>query len=145
MKFWEKGEAPPVFRVDGVSYLFIKRNSLLLAVTTRFNVSPAATIELLNRVAKVFKDYCGVLSEESIRKNFILIYELLDEMIDFGYPQITSTEMLKNCIHNEPVAVAQAGVLSSSSMLMNMNMNMSKVGLGTHGPPSSVQLTDYRP
>ena len=30
---------------------------------------------------KVFKDYCGVLTEESIRKNFILIYELVDEMM----------------------------------------------------------------
>ena len=28
-----------------------------------------------------WQDYCGVLTEESIRKNFILIYELLDEMI----------------------------------------------------------------
>jgi len=33
------------------------------------------------RLVQVFRDYCGVLSEESIRKNFILIYELLDEII----------------------------------------------------------------
>lgn len=79
----------------------------------RFNVSPSATIELLNRMAKVFKDYCGVLTEESIRKNFILIYELLDEMLDFGYPQITSTEMLKNCVHNEPVIVAKPSMAAS--------------------------------
>ena len=44
-------------------------------------------LELLNRIARVIKDYCGVLSEESIRKNFILVYELLDEMLDFGYVQ----------------------------------------------------------
>ncbi len=25
-----------------------------------------------------------MLSEESLRKNFVLVYELLDEMIDFG-------------------------------------------------------------
>jgi len=78
----------------------------------RYNVSPSATIELLNRMAKVFKDYCGVLTEESIRKNFILIYELLDEMLDYGYPQITSTEMLKNCVHNEAVVVAKPSMTS---------------------------------
>jgi hypothetical protein len=44
-------------------------------------VSPSFSLELLDRLAKVFKDYCGVLTEEAIRKNFILIYELLDEMI----------------------------------------------------------------
>jgi len=27
----------------------------------------------------VFKDYCGVLSEESLRFNFALVYEILDE------------------------------------------------------------------
>lgn len=30
------------------------------------------------------QDYCGVLSEDSLRKNFVLVYELLDEMVDFG-------------------------------------------------------------
>jgi AP-4 complex subunit mu-1 len=69
----------------------------------------------------VFKDYCGVLTEESIRKNFILIYELLDEMMDFGYPQITSTEMLKNCVHNEATLVSATGgkAMTTSSMIMN--------------------------
>ena len=44
--------------------------------------------KLLSKVAKVFKDYYGTLSEEAIRKNFILLYELRDEMIDYGYPQV---------------------------------------------------------
>lgn len=30
-----------------------------------------------------------LLQEESIRDNFVLIYELLDEVMDFGYPQIS--------------------------------------------------------
>jgi AP-4 complex subunit mu-1 len=69
-------------------------------------------------MGKVFKDYCGVLNEEAIRKNFILIYELVDEMIDFGYPQITSTEMLKSCIHNEAQLVT-ASTLSSIMTTMS--------------------------
>jgi hypothetical protein len=28
------------------------------------------------------------LEEESIRDNFVIIYELLDETNDFGYPQV---------------------------------------------------------
>jgi Adaptor complexes medium subunit family. len=54
----------------------------------------------------VFKDYCGTLSEEAIRKNFILLYELLDEMIDYGYPQLTKTETLKSFVYNEPIVVS---------------------------------------
>jgi len=116
VKFWEKGDAPPVFQIDGITYIYIRRSSLLICCTTRFNVSPSGTLELLNRMAKVFKDYCGVLTEEAIRKNFILIYELLEEMLDYGYPQITSTEMLKNCVHNEAVMVANTGSTLSTMM-----------------------------
>jgi len=47
----------------------------------------------------------GVLNEESIRKNFVLVYELLEEMVDFGHPQTTNTEHLKSCIHNEAVVI----------------------------------------
>jgi len=34
-------------------------------------------------------------SESHVRKNFALIYELLDEVMDFGYPQILDPELLK--------------------------------------------------
>lgn len=30
----------------------------------------------------------GECSEQSIKNNFVLIYELLDEIMDFGYPQV---------------------------------------------------------
>jgi len=123
VKFW-KGEQkntdpPPVFNVDGINYLFIKKSNLFFVATTKFNVSPSFTLELLERLARVFKDYCGVLTEESIRKNFILIYELLDEMLDYGYPQSTSTEQLKMYVHNEPIAVEQkAGAGSGGGSIL---------------------------
>lgn len=54
---------------------------------------------------KVFRDYCGVLNEESIRKNFVLIYEIIDEIIDYGHPQLVTTEAIRPFIVNEPVLV----------------------------------------
>eukprot|EP00511_Aplanochytrium_stocchinoi_P006807 CAMPEP_0204823402 /NCGR_PEP_ID=MMETSP1346-20131115/1442_1 /ASSEMBLY_ACC=CAM_ASM_000771 /TAXON_ID=215587 /ORGANISM="Aplanochytrium stocchinoi, Strain GSBS06" /LENGTH=365 /DNA_ID=CAMNT_0051950013 /DNA_START=384 /DNA_END=1478 /DNA_ORIENTATION=+ len=105
VKFWKGGVAPPVFNVDGINFVYLKTNGLYFVFTTRFNVSPNFCIELLSRLGKCFKDYCGVLSEEAIRKNFILIYELLDEVLDDGYPQLTSTESLKPFVHNDPVIV----------------------------------------
>jgi len=36
----------------------------------------------------VFTEYFKELEEESIRDNFVIIYELLDELMDFGYPQV---------------------------------------------------------
>jgi AP-4 complex subunit mu-1 len=72
-------------------------------------------IQLLSTIAKVFKDYCGTLSEEAIRKNFILLYELLDEMLDYGYAQVTQTENLKAFIYNEPIVVEH--VTNTGSMV----------------------------
>lgn len=101
-----KQDPPPVFKMsDGLSYLHVKRNGLIFGCSTARNISPSFVLELLSRIAKVFKDYCGTLSEEAIRKNFILLYELLDEMIDYGYPQVTQTENLKAFIYNEPIVV----------------------------------------
>ena len=44
---------------------------------------------------QVLIEYFKELEEESIRDNFVLIYELLDEIMDFGYPQTTETKILQ--------------------------------------------------
>jgi AP-4 complex subunit mu-1 len=111
VKFWKEDgeeEAPPVFNVDGVNYFHVKVAGLLFVATTRANVSPSLVLELLQRIARVTKDYLGVLNEDSLRKNFVLVYELLDEVIDFGYVQTTSTEVLKSSVFNEPIVVDSA-------------------------------------
>ena len=33
-----------------------------------------------------------------IRQNYVLIYELLDEIMDFGVPQITEPDILKQYV-----------------------------------------------
>ena len=48
-------EAPPVFYVDGVQYLYIKIGGVYLVATSRKNVSPALVLELLSRVENIIK------------------------------------------------------------------------------------------
>ena len=55
-----------------------------------FNVIKMAFI-----ILQVFTEYFKELEEESIRDNFVIIYELLDELVDFGYPQFTETKILQ--------------------------------------------------
>src|ERR1700733_403050 len=52
----------------------------------------------LHRLISVLVEYFKELEEESIRDNFVVIYELLDEMMDFGYPQTTETKILQECV-----------------------------------------------
>ena len=44
------------------------------------------------------QSYFTKISEENIKNNFVLIYELLDEILDFGYPQNTEVGALKTFI-----------------------------------------------
>lgn len=67
---------------------------------TRQNISPAVGIEMATRVSQLIKDYCGVLTEEGIRKNLSLIYELLDEiMVRFNRSlPVFSGYLWRNCM-----------------------------------------------
>jgi len=49
-------------------------------------------------ILQVFTEYFKELEEESIRDNFVIIYELLDELMDFGYPQVMATDYVKKCV-----------------------------------------------
>lgn len=44
---------------------------------------------------QVFSEYFKELEEESIRDNFVIVYELLDELMDFGFPQTTDSKILQ--------------------------------------------------
>ena len=50
---------------------------------------------LLHLYFQVMIEYFKELEEESIRDNFVVIYELLDELLDFGYPQTTDSKILQ--------------------------------------------------
>lgn len=46
----------------------------------RANVNATAVLAFLHRVLDVFKHYFSELEEESLRDNFVIAYELLDEV-----------------------------------------------------------------
>ncbi|KAL8427946.1 hypothetical protein Efla_003460 [Eimeria flavescens] len=98
-------EAPPIFTACGLSFIFLRRNGLFFVLVTQQNPAPSLLVELLLRLTKAIKDFCGVLSEEVVRRNFMLVYEVLDEICDCGYPQQSSTESLKAAIHSEAVVL----------------------------------------
>lgn len=103
----------------------------------------------MHRLVEVLTEYFKELEEESIRDNFVVIYELLDEMMDFGYPQTTETKILQEYITQEshkiqarpPIAVTNAvswrsegiryrknevflDVIESLNLLVNSNGNV---------------------
>lgn len=91
----DENDLRPVFTLDGITYIYIKCNNVLLMAITKRNSNIALILMYLYRLATVFKDYFGELEEESIRDNFVVVYELLDETMDFGYPQTCESKILR--------------------------------------------------
>ncbi|CAI2186610.1 5676_t:CDS:2 [Funneliformis geosporum] len=122
----------------------------VLALTKK-NSNATTILLFLHKLTEVFTEYFKELEEESIRDNFVIIYELLDEMMDFGYPQTTETKILQEYITQEshkleiqvrpPMAVTNAvswrsegikykknevflDVIESVNLLVNANGNV---------------------
>jgi AP-1 complex subunit mu len=114
----ETSIVPPTISSEGINYLYITHNNLYVLALTKRNSNAAEILLFLHKIVEVLTEYFKELEEESIRDNFVVIYELLDEMMDFGYPQTTDTKILQEYITQEshaldvqarpPVAVTNA-------------------------------------
>lgn len=91
----------PVLLIQDITYIYVRHNNLYFMAFTDQNINSLLVVSFLTKLIEVLKTYFGVVTEETIRDNFVVIYELLDEMIDYGYPQITETKVLQNYITQE--------------------------------------------
>jgi AP-2 complex subunit mu-1 len=82
--------------------------------------------EFCYRFISICKSYFGKMDEESVKGNFVVIYELIDgsylishrciclippiEVLDFGYPQNSESDTLKMYITTEEVKYSPAAV-----------------------------------
>lgn len=76
----EVGRASPVLYDNGVSYLYVQYSNLFVVALAKTNVNAASTLLFLHKLIEVFKHYFTELEEESLRDNFVIAYELLDEV-----------------------------------------------------------------
>ena len=76
-------------------------SNLYVLAVTRTNSNVSSVVQFLHRLVEVFKHYFQELEEESLRDNFVIVYELLDEVCDFGYPQFTEAKILSEYIKTD--------------------------------------------
>ncbi|XP_042432830.1 AP-3 complex subunit mu-like isoform X2 [Zingiber officinale] len=80
-------------------YLFqVFRDGIIFLACTQVEMPPLMGIEFLCRVADVLTDYLGGLNEDVIKDNFVIVYELLDEMMDNGVPLTTEPNILREML-----------------------------------------------
>mmetsp|Transcript_8958 Transcript_8958/g.24088 ORF Transcript_8958/g.24088 Transcript_8958/m.24088 type:complete len:536 (-) Transcript_8958:54-1661(-) len=134
VEFQDQPQAPPCFDVDGVHYFSVSKSGLIFVATSRSNASPSFVLEFLTRVSRAMADFLGTLNEESVRRNMVLVYELVDEMVDFGYPQLTSTEALKAYVLSQAKAPSQGSSGAASANGMSGRPGARGAGMPSGGP-----------
>jgi len=102
-------EIKPVFTDEDVTFLSVKHNNIYLMGVSRRNTNAMVVLNFLYQVVEVFENYFNEVCEESIKDNFVITYELMDEMMDFGYPQTTEPKVLKEfiCVQEKHKLVRQ--------------------------------------
>jgi len=98
----------PVFNTPKYVLVHIQRESLFFLAVLNGEVSPLMVVELLHRVADTFEQYFERVNESILRENFVVVYQLLDEMLDNGVPFTTEP--------NELMAMIPAPTLASKVM-----------------------------
>ena len=96
---YESGLAPIFSDKSGENEFYhVKHEDLIFMCVGRKCANPALIFNFIHSFIELLKYYFGKLEEESIRDNFVLIYELLDEVMDNGYPQFTEGKVLEQFI-----------------------------------------------
>jgi AP-1 complex subunit mu len=85
----------------GETFVYVQHSNLYLVGVTCKNSNVALILTYLYQLAALFQDYFTTLNEESIRDNFVIIYELLDETMDHGLPQSLDSTILRQFITQE--------------------------------------------
>lgn len=96
---------PPVVATSQYYLVSIYREDIFLLATTTRETAPLTIIEFLHRVFEILEEYFGSVEEETIKDNFSTVYQLLEEMMDYGYPLTTEPNALKAMI--KPPTVMQ--------------------------------------
>ena len=91
----EEGNVTPLMQTSGCTFMYIQHQNLYIVSVARNNANAAMVFTFMHRFVQVLSEYFKEIEEESIRDNFVIIFELLDELIDFGYPQTTESKILQ--------------------------------------------------
>ncbi|TKR81026.1 hypothetical protein L596_014972 [Steinernema carpocapsae] len=91
-------DVPPVLSTPHHYLISVYQNQLYLIAVTTVETPPLMVIEFLHRVIQTFVQYFDEFSDSCIKENIVLVFELLDEMLDNGFPLATELNILQELI-----------------------------------------------
>eukprot|EP01138_Halocafeteria_seosinensis_P004514 gb/GECG01004617.1/.p1 GENE.gb/GECG01004617.1/~~gb/GECG01004617.1/.p1 ORF type:complete len:329 (+),score=31.08 gb/GECG01004617.1/:1-987(+) len=104
--FWEevakhprREDVPPVLPATRHFLVNVYRYNMFFVGVLVGDMSSLFVVELLHRIVDTLEHYLDFnVSEKTIRRQFSVVYQLLEEMVDNGYPMITEPNALRTMI-----------------------------------------------
>ncbi|CAB0036577.1 unnamed protein product [Trichogramma brassicae] len=91
-------DIPPVVATPHHYLISIYRCRMFFVAVCTTDIPPLFVVEFLHRVVDTFEDYFTECTETTVKENYVVVYELLDEMLDNGFPLTTESNILKELI-----------------------------------------------
>jgi len=91
-------DIPAVIATPHHYLISVYRCQMFFVAVCMSEVPPLFVIEFLHRVVDTFEDYFNECTETMIKEHYVVVYELLDEMLDNGFPLATESNILKELI-----------------------------------------------
>mmetsp|Transcript_3552 Transcript_3552/g.4828 ORF Transcript_3552/g.4828 Transcript_3552/m.4828 type:complete len:419 (-) Transcript_3552:244-1500(-) len=99
LKKERKVDVSPVIETPKLYLVHTRRGDVILLTTVKKETAPLFILEIHNKIMQVMYHYFGpTVNSRTIRDNFTLIYHLLDEMVDGGFPFTTDINQLQAMI-----------------------------------------------
>ncbi|CAN8008735.1 unnamed protein product [Ixodes pacificus] len=121
VKDQQNGSSPVTTLEDGcIFHITCDKLHYLLcstkAVGDESTVSAVVAVAFLEEFHRVIKDFCGSASEDGVRRNLLLLEEIMAEVINHGHIYTTELSSLRPCVYSEAAEVTHprnASMLSS--------------------------------
>ena len=99
-KFLERDleNTSPLIIHNNLIFFHIQHENIRLLALVSNDSNAMMIFSFLESLKALLQECVGTLETDSVRDNSILIYELLDEIMDNGYPQTTDFKILKKYI-----------------------------------------------
>ncbi|CAI7723526.1 AP-2 complex subunit mu, putative [Plasmodium vivax] len=92
----------PIIEINNVFFLNVSINEIVITVLTRSNSNICLIFNFIYKFIEILNYFFNnEISGINIVNNFVLIYEICDEIIDYGYPQTLEVNILKNSLLNK--------------------------------------------
>jgi len=107
INFWDEVSAvkdpkdvKPIITSSKWYFIHVQRNKLFFLAIVQTETPPLLVLEFLQTLLEVFSQYMSEINEDSIKDKFVIVYQLLDEMLDDGFPFTTYPNILTEMINN---------------------------------------------